>query len=172
MYPDLIVYQFSRENVERGDFSHFLSLYAPSQLPHGPALKRFLGRLLFCIDGYDVDPREVYLIEEVRAFYVAFHDVWPYWLYFCDLHQDALKTTVLSCLQTFTAFKRDDSVQCCVEFDLMELVQFIAHDLPFMNALCERASMSEKEIFQRTRDIFVYFGLPFEPSELRPGGGL
>lgn len=169
MHTDLIVYQFSREKVERGDFSHFLALYAPSRLPQGPALKRLLGRLTFCIDGYDVDPREVYLIEEVRSFYSALHDVWPYWLYFCDLHQDGLKTTVLSCLQTFTAFKMDGRAQCCVEYDLFELVQFIAHDLPFMNALCERAGMSEVEIFDRTRDILMYFGLPFD-AERPPAG--
>ena len=37
-----------------------------------------LGRMLFCIEGYDADPREIYLIPEVRRFYTAFHQAWPY----------------------------------------------------------------------------------------------
>ena len=32
MGSDLIFYQFSRSKVERGDFSHFLSLYAADRL--------------------------------------------------------------------------------------------------------------------------------------------
>jgi hypothetical protein len=36
---DLISYQFSREKVERGDFKHFLSLYAPEKLPDGRRLR-------------------------------------------------------------------------------------------------------------------------------------
>src|SRR5579862_4183656 len=105
---DLIVYQFGREKVERGDFSHFLGLYGFASLSQEPDLRRLLGRITFCIEGYDIDPREIYLIEEVRRFYAAFHQAWPYWLFVCDLHQDALKTTVLCCLNTFTALRSEE----------------------------------------------------------------
>jgi hypothetical protein len=169
MNPDLIVCQFSREKVERQDFSHFLSLYGSNNLPQGTALKQLLGRMVFCIESYDVDPREIYLIEEVRRFYAAFHRAWPYWLFVCDLHQDTLKTMVLCCLNTFTAFKVDGRTRCAVEYDALALVHFIAHDLPFMNCLCERAGMTEHEIFGRTREVFVYFGLPFDVTGPRMG---
>lgn len=165
MDADLVIYQFSREKVERCDFSHFLALYRSDKLPQGLPLKRIMGRLVLCIEGYDVDPREVYLIDEVRRFYAALHAAWPYWLYFCDLHQDSLKTAVLCCLQTFTAFKVDGRTSCAVEYDLLELVRFIAHDLPLMNEMCERAGMTELEIFRRTREVFLYFGLPLEISD-------
>jgi hypothetical protein len=33
MKPALIVYQFSREKVERGDFAHFLGLYGSAPCP-------------------------------------------------------------------------------------------------------------------------------------------
>jgi len=162
MTADLIVYQFSREKVEQTDFGHFLSLYGPPSLPVGKALKSLLGRMMFCVQGYDADPREVYLIPEVRQFYRAFHDAWPYWLYFADLHQDGLKMMVFCCLRSFTALKIDGRATCAVEYDPLELVQFIAHDLPHMNGLCERARMTEQEIFERTREVFQYFRLPFE----------
>jgi hypothetical protein len=119
--------------------------------------------MMFCIEGYDVDPREIYLIEEVRSFYAAFHQAWPYWLFACDLHNDT-KTMALCCLSTFTASKMDGRARCAVQYDARELVHFIAHDLPFMNSLCERAEMTELEIFERTRGVFLYFGLPFDVS--------
>ena len=82
MTADLIFYQFSRLKVERIDFSHFLSVYAPDKLPTGRRLRTMIGSLVFCVEGYDGDPREVHIIPEVRKFYAAFHEAWPYWLYF------------------------------------------------------------------------------------------
>ena len=91
MEGDLIFYQFSRSKVERGDFGHFLSLYAPDKLPTGRRLREMMNRFVFCIEGYDSDPREIHLIPEVRRFYSAFHEAWPYWLYFCNLDVDTLQ---------------------------------------------------------------------------------
>ena len=51
MPDDLIVYQFSRSKVERGDFSHFLSLYAPGKLPTGRRLRLLMDSMVFCIEG-------------------------------------------------------------------------------------------------------------------------
>jgi hypothetical protein len=159
--PDLIVYTFSREKVERGDFSHFLGLYAVSRLPHGPALKALMGSFMFAIEGYDNDAREIYLIPEVHRFYRAFHPAWPHWLFFYNLRHDSLKTMVICCLQTFATFKVHGRANCAVEFDTLELIEFIARDLPSMNAMCERAGMTEREILERSRDVFHFFGLPY-----------
>ena len=66
-----------------------------------------MGSLVFGVDGYDSDPRELHVIPEVRRFYAAFHEAWPYWLYFCNLDQDGLKMIVCCCLKSFTAIKVD-----------------------------------------------------------------
>jgi len=39
MNHDLVVYQFSRSKVQRGDFSHFLSVYGRDKLPAGRKLR-------------------------------------------------------------------------------------------------------------------------------------
>jgi hypothetical protein len=78
MGHDLILYQFSRSKVERGDFSHFLSLYAADKLPEDRRLGEMMGRIVFCIEGWDSDPREIHMVPEMRRFYSAFHGVWPY----------------------------------------------------------------------------------------------
>jgi hypothetical protein len=69
MGHDLIFYEFSRSKVERGDFSHFLSLYATEKLPKSRRLREMMDRLVFCIEGYEEDPREIHSIPEIRRFY-------------------------------------------------------------------------------------------------------
>jgi len=160
MGSDLIFYQFSRSKVERVDFSHFLGLYAPDKLPSGRRLRELMGSMVMCIDGYDSDPREVHTIPEVRRFYTAFHEAWPYWLYFCDLESETLKMMVFCCLGSFTAMKVDGSSQGAIECDPMQVATFIAKDFAPMNLMCEWAGMFEHLIKQRTDDIFAHFGLP------------
>ena len=62
-----------------------------------------MGSVVFCIEGYENDEREVHSIPEVRRFYSAFHAAWPNWLYFCSLEMDTLKTMVMCCLPSLTA---------------------------------------------------------------------
>jgi hypothetical protein len=49
-----------------------------------------------------------------------------------------------------------------VEYDPMELIGFIQKNFGPLNAMMERAGMSEMDIYKRTRDISHYFKLPFD----------
>jgi hypothetical protein len=124
-----------------------------------------MNRFLFCVQGYDDDPREIYFIPEVRRFYRAFHGEWPFCLFHLNPDQDGLRTMILCCLDSLTGVSRDNSPVSGVEFDPLELVRFIASCLPPMNWLCERAAMTEAEIDQRSREIFHYFDLPYDPGD-------
>lgn len=159
---DLICYQFSRANVERGDFSHFQSLYAADKLPEGRQLSAMMGKFIFAIEGYDDDPRELDVIPEVRRFYAAFHRAWPYWLYFCDLSQDGLKMMVFCCLRSFSTVKVDGQSNCVTEYKPLELIRFLAADFMPMNMMCERARFSERQIYDRSKAVFEFFGLPYD----------
>ncbi len=160
MERDLIVYQFSRCKVEVGDLTDFLTRFAPESLPRDQRLAQLMDALVFCVEGYDEDEREIHSIPEVRAFYRKFHEAWPYWLYFCNLDQDVLRTMVLCCMESFVALKKDDQPDVMVEFDPPELLRFISRDFAPMNAMCERAGLSEEQIERRTRAVFEYFNLP------------
>lgn len=164
MAPDIIFYEFSRAKVERGDFSHFLSLYAPDKLPAGRRLREMMDTLMFVIEGYDDDPREVHSIPEVRRFYQAFHGAWPYWLYFCNLETEALQMMALCCLPSIAATKVDGRPNVTVEYDRLELLHFIGNDFGPMNAMCDRAQMFERLVYDRTKAVFQYFDLPFDVS--------
>ena len=168
MEGDLIFYQFSRSKVERGDFGHFLSLYGPDKLPTGRRLLEMMNRSVFCIEGYDSDPREIHLIPEVRRFYSAFHEAWPYWLYFCNLDVDTLRAMVMCCLPDVSTMQVDGQTKMAVICDPLDLLNFIKRDFMPMNAMCDRAEMFERGIYDRSKAVFGYFGLPFDAEPPAP----
>ena len=162
MSSDALIYQFSRLKVERGDFSHFLGLYAPDNLPTGRGLRQMMNSFVFCVQGWDSDPREIHLIPEVRRFYCAFHEAWPYWLYFCNLDVDTLRAMVLCCMPSIEAMQVDGQTEVKVTCDPLDLLDFLKRDFLPMNLMCERAGMFERYIHDRTKAVFEYFGLPFD----------
>jgi hypothetical protein len=52
--------------------------------------------------------------------------------------------------------------KCFGECDPMDLIQFIQKNFVPLNLMMERAGMSEMDIYNRTRDIFIYFKLPYD----------
>ena len=162
MSSDLICYQFSRSKVERGDFGHFLSLYALDKLPRSGRLRRMMNAFVFCIEGWDSDRREIHMIPEIRRFYSAFHDAWPYWLYFCNLDVDTLRAMVMCCLPSLTTMQVDGQPQVKVTCDPLDVLRLLQRDLVQMNLICERAEMFERYIYDRTKAVFEYFNLPFD----------
>ena len=161
MEADVICYQFSRRCVENVDLEHFLSLYAPEKLPTGRPLYKMMGTFLFAISGYDDDPRELDAIPEVRRFYTAFHRAWPYWNYFCNLGDDRLKLMVFCCLDNVSILKFEGRANYLAEYSPRDLVHFVAEDFLPMNELCEQASMTNREIYDRSKAVFEYFGFPY-----------
>jgi hypothetical protein len=164
MDSDLIFYQFSRSKVERGDFSHFLNLYAPDRLPTGRRLREMMDRMVFCIEGYDEDPREIHSIPEIRRFYLALHNAWPYWLYFCNLEVGTLKAMVFCCLPSLIAMNVDGRDSVAITCDPLDILSFLKQDFAAMNAICERAEMFEERIYERSKQVFECFGFPFDAT--------
>lgn len=173
MAHNLIYYQFSRSQVERRDFSHFLSVFGPDRLPEGTSLREMMNRLVFCIEGWDDDPREIHLIPEIRRFYSAFHAAWPYWLYFCNLDVETLRPMTACCLRSVNTIELDGADKLAATFDMKELANFLGDDFLRMNEMCERAGVSEHGIYDRTKAVFTFFSIPFDAppptSEERPG---
>ena len=159
---DLILYQFSRDRVEAGDAKDFLSRFGDSSLPTGKKLEGMMNSVALMIDGYNHDPREIYAIPEVRAFYKRLWEVWPYWLYFCNLDSENLMMMVMCCLESLDALKVKGQSQVKVSISPLEVVRFISGGFVPMNEMCERAGMSERQIFERTKAVFEYFNLPFD----------
>ena len=159
---DALVIVFTREQVRHRKLAHFLKTFGPSALPEGPALAAMMGSFQFLVDGWNDDPNELYAIPEIRKFYQHFHEAWPYWFFFCDLHTETLQMMTLCLLPNLKGFKRVGEPKAAVEYDPMDLLNFITRNFGPLNAMMERAGMSEMDIYNRTRDIFLYFNLPFD----------
>ena len=74
---------------------------------------------------------------------------------------------VMCCLHSMDALKVQGRKQEQVGVEPLEILKFISGCSGPMNDLCERAGMSERQIFDRTQAVFGYFNLPFdaEPPE-------
>jgi len=49
-----------------------------------------------------------------------------------------------------------------VEYDPTDLIRFIQKNFGPLNAIMERAGMSELDIYNRTRDVFLHYKLPYD----------
>ena len=68
----------------------------------------------------------------------------------------------MCCLPSLTAIARGGRPTVDVQVDPMELLQFVANDFGPMNEMCERALLSERAIYDRTKAVMEYFGFPFD----------
>lgn len=159
---DAVMVIFSKEQVRQRKIAHFLKRFGSSALPEGPELAAMMGTFQFLVDGWNDDPQELYAIQEIRKFYQHFYSAWPYWFFFCDLHTETLTMMTFCLLPNLKGFKRVGEPKAAVEYDPMDLINFITKNFGPLNAMMERAGMSEMDIYNRTRDIFLYFKLPFD----------
>ena len=160
--PRAGLYQFSRQEVEAMDFSHFLSIYDPARLPDGPQLAELMGALALTVDGYDDDPRESCEIPAVRKFYQALHAAWPYALYFCTFDHPGLSELVQCCLPTVTVRREDRTGVNEVACRPGELVMLLHHGLGRLRELWVRAGITPPEKAKRIAGVYQYFGLPLK----------
>jgi hypothetical protein len=166
MSSQVIVFEFSHREVLQRDYGRFLARFGFHALPEGQELQSLRGGMVFCVAGFDADARELYEIPEVREFFFGFHQAWPFALYFCALQHDCLRLMTLCRLASVASVKTDGSDQVRVNYDVTELLRIFPVDLFAMNLVCERARLSEQEIFEQTQAIFEYWGLPFHTSSV------
>lgn len=78
----------------------------------------------------------------------------------CDTETLTMMTMCL--LPQLQGFKRLGEPNAAVEYDPMDLITFISENFAPLNAMMECARMSETDIYNRTRDIFLHFKLPYD----------
>jgi hypothetical protein len=77
----MIVITVARQSVEEGDISFFLKkLQAFTATPK--RIRATRKKLCVMVEGYDSDPRELFEIPQVCAFFRVVTKQWPFWLWF------------------------------------------------------------------------------------------
>ncbi|NCA72638.1 MAG: hypothetical protein EOM91_21800 [Sphingobacteriia bacterium] len=89
---ELLVLSISRESVIAGDILPVREELAPLAATREAAMK-WEGTLTFYFEGRDDDPRET---AEIRAYFQALTEAWPYWLHFIEKVGDTLSGTFTS----------------------------------------------------------------------------
>ena len=93
-----------------------------------------------------------------------------YWLFFCNLDVDTLRAMVMCYLPDVSTMQVDGQAKMAVTCDRLDLLNFIKRDFAPMNLMCERAEMAERGIYDRSKAVFEYFGLPFDAEPPAPAG--
>jgi hypothetical protein len=157
---DPILVMFGRDEVVRCRPGRFLQKFGEPVLPTDSALGRLFGRFSFFVDGFNDRPEEVYAIPEVRRFYRTLLRRWPAWFYFADLRTESLVMMTACVLDDFDAVARHGQSRTTLVMEPTQLLQFVSRGFEPMNRMFERAGASEEDIYQRTAEIFRYYGLP------------
>jgi hypothetical protein len=160
MKDTLILYSFSRSQVERCDFRAFIDHYAPDRLPSGRRLREMMNTLILSVAGYDHDPREVYAIPEIRRFFQEFHKAWPYWLFFCNFDSNQVNAVFLCLLNSISAVKIDQKQDVEIKIIRGELLNILIADSDPLKAMFDRSKMFDRGIYDRTKKIYDHFDLP------------
>lgn len=75
------VFELTREEVEQGRVDRLLLGIAREGNERG-GLSSIQGRITFFVSGYEKDPRELYEIPEVRAYFHQLDTLAPFFLYY------------------------------------------------------------------------------------------
>jgi hypothetical protein len=79
--PAFVIVKIEREQIEQGNIAHALSSLMVMTDTRENVLM-YQNSLSFMVSGYDNDRRELPEIPEVRTYFKALSEQWPYWLWF------------------------------------------------------------------------------------------
>ena len=88
--PDLIIYTAVRTEVMAGDLAGVQKIVEHHLLRTPVEACRFFQSLMFHIQDYDADPRELYHIPECRAWFQGIDRRYPFLIYFLPCVQYTL----------------------------------------------------------------------------------
>ena len=84
---ELVVIQIMHQSVMECDPSHMLKLLKKISSTRQQVVD-FEGRITFLFDGWNDDPRETAEIPEIRAYFSALTEKFPYWMHYVEKADD------------------------------------------------------------------------------------
>jgi hypothetical protein len=134
---DPIMLMFSRRQVETCDVDEPLELLRSLTADRDVAIE-FCGRTSLVVDGYNDDPRELFEIPEVRAYFKRLDQVWPYWFFFLSQADESIKLLESCLCETI------EVVPGVTSIDLEQLERSLARHFAAMHRLGEELDLPEE----------------------------
>lgn len=155
--PQLTVVVFSRDEIVPQDLTGFLASFSPDVLPTGSSLAAMMNSFAFTVVDYDEDPREIYEIPEVRAFYAKLWEAWPYWFYFCNLESGEMLGLV-SCVVPHE-IKVTDVIRRTVgvKYRRPEIERFLTRGFNGLTRMANLAGLTEEQTVERIARVTGFF---------------
>ena len=140
----------SRQEIERRDIQPVLQILKRGLSSPAAAVVN-KERYSIAVHGYDADPRELWEIEEVRAFFYALDEQFPYWLWFLDRAMSSFLIIMLCHVDVEPVrpgqlkYSKEQAQELMVEWWL-----------PKARLVGEFAMADEAELEQLSEDAFQY----------------
>ena len=127
----------SRRQVETCDVDEPLQLLCAMTANRHTALE-YCGRISLVIDGYNHDPRELFEVPEVRAFFKRLDQQWPYWFFFLSQADESIKLLESCLCETIEVIPGVASI------DLDQMERVLARHFGAMDRLREELKLPEE----------------------------
>jgi hypothetical protein len=151
MNPTHFCLKASRAEVESTESSLAVNSLCEMLAPR--ECVRLRRKLIFAIDGYDDDPRDLWEFPEVRQWICDVDRQWPYWFFFMDLGPQSTLAMVTFCACPWTKIPGGKKI------DDAHLLPFVKRRLAAMDQLCCKIGDPIETRSQMSEDIFRFYGL-------------
>ena len=140
--PALLLLQISRSEVETGNIASALErLHVVAETRE--SVLRYRECLVFQVQGYDADPRELPEIAQVRAYFERLAAEWPHWLWF--LARDVGAVALLFALLCRVQIHRRALTMGMAFKDTSELLARFQDLAQRSTTMCQAFGLSEQE---------------------------
>ncbi|RKT37952.1 chlororespiratory reduction 6 domain-containing protein [Thiocapsa rosea] len=104
---DILIITITRDSVMTCDIAPMQEKLTTLSSTREAAVK-WEGTVTFAFEGWDNDPRETAEIPEIRAYFAALTEAWPYWLHFAEKVGDTIPHVLrLLCRGRFERLRPD-----------------------------------------------------------------
>jgi hypothetical protein len=151
----------SRQTIETKNINPILKNLS-LLLEDAGTVHKFQERMLVSVDGYNDDPRQLWLIEEVRDCLRLLDERFPYWFHFCEKQTGALRMLAL-CLTPFIQTPEGEPWMSVVDYK-----EFIYSHAKALRELHESYNIPAKTTLDILESVSAYYdskvGLQLPPS--------
>lgn len=148
------VVTISREDIESGNIDAAVASLN-KLVTSKAALEASNGTISLLISGYDHDPRELYMIQEVRDYFQALDAAFPYWFHILARLEHSLRMVFMLLVDLMPVPAPDGSVQ--VQFANDDLHTFLEQHFQAMDSIHGKVGFSEQENARITELVMNYF---------------
>jgi hypothetical protein len=145
-----------RERIETGDTAPVLASLE-RLIASREALEASNGTISLLVNGYDADPRELHLIPEVRRYFQALDEQFPFWFHVCTRIEHSLRMLLTMLVELTPVALEDPPGAIGYRFSNDDLNDFVRQRLIAMRVLHASHRFDQRESDQIAELVISYF---------------